>query len=274
MHRLFSTLLFLVLVPLLTLGCGWHNKGKVLTPPTSPSVAAIKDAASAEEAVALLAEASKAKNADAYIAQLTKPYRDLKQSYDRTRQAEKTLIAALESKHGKNPEFVGRFMMWELSQLVPMYSIETLEILARQPQEDGSVLVRVKTTEHEFDKTIEVEERFNAVLEGAAWKLAPWARWRDTKPAAIDDKTEEKPKPEPEVKYKYMPPPESNLTNMFILEKEQGIYERHAREVEQGKFKNRQEAEDAIYDALDAVMKETSNGKPFLSRRPLTIQNP
>lgn len=247
----------------LTLGLGCSGKE-----PAKPAPAARgKSASTPEEAIALLLQASKANNRDDYYAQLAEVYSKRRDADKRRTEARKQFDATLVKHFG--PDAVPAKPVgyepppdWDPNVL----SMETAEVIAKEPQNDGTMLLRVKIgtklglvgatigaqTQTATQEIQESEERFTAVKEGGAWKLAPWTKVFGAIGGSIGSGTPVKPVKPPETTYQ--------AADLKIVGDEARIADRLtaainqlAKDVESRKYSSAKEAQEALDKKLQEI---------------------
>ncbi|HYT90573.1 MAG TPA: hypothetical protein VEL76_17835 [Gemmataceae bacterium] len=206
-----------------------------------------KKATTPEEAVKFIEQAFKAGDAHAALDQMAEPSRTLHEFELTNLLTDEALRKAFDDKFGKDPKFVAGPSVKELLQ-----ALKGLRVHAKQDKGGGKVELKVWVTdEHKPGKTITIEHTWIALKQGDAWKLlvpvggpsgkVATRKGPDGKDVEVEIGESGKDPDPKEIGY---------IKNS--LPKFKDLMEKLARQIKEGAYKTRPEADQAVRAALGA----------------------
>jgi hypothetical protein len=210
----------------------------------------VRVASTPEEAVRFVAEARKADDMAGVLAQVAEPNRSALEWRERAAQAYDAFQAALTKKFGAPP-----FGQFDLSKLgSSMTWSRSLVVVKKKAAEDGQVGLTVWETNKVFKGVMEM--KWTAVKAGKGWKLLLPVNLRPAGEPVRKKRTDGK-----EVEVIEMVSEDAISPRMPAFVKEAmpkylSLMQQMTKEVEDGKYKTRQEAEQASRKAGDAFFKK------------------
>lgn len=220
-----------------------------------------KGAATPEEAVAAIAQAFRAGDIEAILGRMAEPYRTFHRAHGEAVMDREALRQALDDRFGKPAGAVKPPSFRD-----SLRAIQRVEVYARLARADGKVQLTVWLTEERMaGKPHVLEQRWLAAKGGAGWELeVPVGGGAAKKVALIGPDGKE-------VEVYRMPPPPAPpdprevAYARKVMPQYRAALEKATRQVREGAFKARADAERAVGEALRAV--EAANPPPMLEKQ-------